>query len=100
MELVYFILAAHGLTQLVCHGKIFNRIRPRGYFWTCPMCMGFWVGLLLCALNPLTELFIFDLTIMNLLICGWISSGTSYILDMMFGDSGLKVDTKGGSCNV
>ena len=91
MSLLFFILAAHGLTQLLCHGKVFDRIRPNGYFWTCSMCMGFWVGVFLCAINPLTELFTFEMKVLNLFICGWISSGTSYALDKLFGDNGLRV---------
>jgi len=59
------------------------------------MCMGFWVGVFLCGLNPFTELFIFELNIVNLFICGCISSGTSYILNMIFGDSGIKLGIKG-----
>ena len=100
MSLLTFILAAHGMTQLLCHGKIFDRIRPNGYFWTCSMCMGFWVGVFLCAINPLTELFTFEMKVLNLFICGWISSGTSYALDKLFGDMGLRLNTNGGSCDV
>jgi len=95
VSLLYFVLAAYGLTQLLVYGRIFDKIRPKGYFWSCPMCVGFWVGVFLCVINPLTELFIFELTVVNFLICGFISSGTSYILNMVFGDSGLKLDIKG-----
>ena len=94
MSLLSFILASYGLTQLLVYGRVFHRLRPKGYFWSCPMCVGFWVGIFLCGINPLTELFIFELSIANLLICGGISSGTSYILNMLFGDSGLKLDIK------
>lgn len=94
MDLLYFILAAYGLTQLLVYGRIFHRWRPKGYFWSCPMCVGFWVGAFLCGINPLTELFIFELSIVNLFVCGCISSGTSYMLNMLFGDSGLKLDIK------
>lgn len=94
MSLLYFILASYGMTQLFCYARIFNRIRPRGYFWACPMCVGFWVGVFLCGINPLTELFIFELSVVNLFICGCISSGTSYILNMIFADSGIKLDVR------
>jgi hypothetical protein len=40
----------------------------------------------------LTELFTFELSIVNLLICGWVSSGTSYILNMVFSDCGIKIN--------
>jgi len=48
MELLYFILCAHGLTQILVYGKIFDRIRPTkgklGELFQCPMCIGMWVG--------------------------------------------------------
>lgn len=96
MSLVYFILAAYGLTQLLCFGKVFAKIRPSGYFWTCPMCVGFWVGVFLCGVNPFTELFTYELTTVNFLICGWVSSGTSYILNMVVSDCGIEIHKKGG----
>ena len=95
MQLLYFIFASYGITQLLVYGRIFHRIRPKGYFWSCPMCVGFWVGAFLCAVNPWTELINIELSPINLLICGGISSGTSYILNMIFGDSGLKLEIKG-----
>jgi len=60
------------------------------------MCVGFWVGVFLCGVNPLTELFTYELTPVNFLICGWISSGTSYILNIVFSDCGIKINHKEG----
>lgn len=91
MSLLYFVLSAYGLTQLLCYAKIFDKIRPKGYFWSCPMCMGFWVGVFLCGISPLTELFTYELTVASFLICGWVSSGTSYILNVVFGDDGINL---------
>ena len=61
--------------------------------------MGFHVGWLLMLLSPFTELFSFDVTAINFLLLGSLSSGTSYILNMIFGDEGIKhehrhLDTK------
>jgi hypothetical protein len=36
----------------------------------------------------------FEITVANIILCGFISSGTSYILNMVFGDSGLNLETK------
>ena len=98
MDLVYFILTAAGLTQILIYGTIFDRIRPqKGWFgdlFKCCMCMGFWVGVFLFGINKYTELFTFEYNIANLFILGWLSSLTSYILNMTFGDDGLK--TSGG----
>ena len=95
MGLIYFVLCAYGLTYILIYGSIFNSIRPTkgklGELFKCPMCMGFWVGALLMFLSPFTELFSFDVSVDNFLILGCISSGTSYILNMTFGDEGLKL---------
>ena len=32
MSLIFFILAAHGLTQLLCHGKIFDKLDQEDIF--------------------------------------------------------------------
>ena len=99
MELIWFVLAAYGLTQILVYGKIFNNYRPNkedfkgwGEIFHCPMCMGFWVGLFLFFVNGFTELFTFDYNIVNAMICGWVSSASSYALNMLFGDSGLNLN--------
>lgn len=94
-QLLSFVLCAYGLTQILVYGTIFNSIRPQkgrlGELFECPMCMGFWVGVFLWGINGYTELFTFDYTIANLFILGCLSSGTSYILNMIVGDCGLKI---------
>ena len=96
LDLIYFILSAHGLTQVLVYGSIFVSIRPTrgkiGELFKCPMCMGFWVGLLLWSINPHTQLFSFDYNVINALICGWVSSATSYTLNMLVGDHGLNIN--------
>ncbi len=103
MDLIFFILAAYGLTQILVYGSIFNKIRPAkdwlmgfGELFHCPMCMGFWVGAFLFGINACTELFTFDYTIANFFILGGLSSGTSYVLNMIVGDCGIKVEHTGG----
>ncbi len=98
MELLYFVLAAYGLTQIIVYGKLFNSVRPAegklGELFRCPMCIGFHVGWFLMLLSPFTELFNFDITAVNFFILGWLSSGTSYVLNMVFGDEGIKHEYK------
>jgi len=98
MELLWFILSAYGLTQILVYGSIFKGVRDFSSNYTkllsCPMCTGFWVGVLLFFLNPFTELFTFEYNLANLLVCGWLSSGTSYILCMLFDDDGFKIIRK------
>jgi len=93
LELIYFILAAHGLTQIIVYGSIFDAIRPDaswlkgfGQLFNCSMCMGFWVGVFLFGINKFTELFNFEYTWANLLILGCLSSGTSYMLNVLFAE--------------
>ena len=103
MELIWFVLAAYGLTQILVYGSIFNKIRPSknwlkgfGELFHCPMCMGFWVGVFLCGINGFTELFTFEYNFANLLICGWLSSGTSYIFNVLFCDNGFQIGANNG----
>ena len=95
MDLIYFVLTAFGLTQILIYGKLFDSIRPSKKAWKgffhCPMCLGFWVGVLLYGISFYTELFTFELNWVNPIILGSLSSGTSYALSMLFGDEGINV---------
>jgi len=86
MEVLCFILACYGLTQILIYGTIFDYIRPKqgkiAELFKCPMCLGFWVGLF--------NWFMFDVQF-NILAAGFISSATSYALCMLFNDFGLNI---------
>ena len=108
MGLLYFVLAAYGLTQILVYGSIFNKARPPrqwlhgfGKLFHCPMCMGFWVGIFLWGINRYTELFTFDYNLANALILGSLSSGTCYLLGVLINDFGLKITHKNeGNCDA
>ncbi len=100
MELILFVLIAYGLTQILVYSDmpVIKKLRPhkesyKGYgkVFHCPMCMGFHVGWFLMLLSPFTELFSFDVSVFNFFLLGSLSSGTSYILNMVFGDDGIQV---------
>tara|TARA_Y100000593_G_scaffold90940_1_gene178525 strand:+ start:686 stop:982 length:297 start_codon:yes stop_codon:yes gene_type:complete len=95
VELIYFILVSYGLTQILVYGSILEKIRPAkgflGELFHCPMCLGFWVGVLLYGISFYTELFTFELNWANPILLGGLSSGTSYALSMIFGDEGINV---------
>ena len=95
-QLLSFVLCAYGLTQILVYGTILDRVRPKKgrlrKLFECPMCMGFWVGVFLWGINGCTELFTFKYTVANLFILGGLSSGTSYILNMIVGDCGFKIE--------
>tara|TARA_R110001583_G_scaffold1006_3_gene8737 strand:- start:1029 stop:1307 length:279 start_codon:yes stop_codon:yes gene_type:complete len=86
------------MTQILVYGTIFENQRDwvmqksdwLGTLIHCPMCTGFWVGAFLFGINGLTELFNFEYNIANLLILSCISSATSYALNIVFSDSGIK----------
>ena len=92
MDLIYFILCAFGLTNILVYGSIFNKIRPKHHFFHCPTCMGFWVGVFLLVTNHFTELFTFEHSLYNALMLGCLSSGASYVLAMVVGDKGIKYE--------
>jgi len=100
VELLYFILASWGMTQILVYGTIFkaqrNWIKEKsdwlGELIHCPMCTGFWVGAFLFGINDLTELFNFEYNIVNFLILGCLSSATSYALSTIIDDSGIKIN--------
>ena len=99
MNLLHFVLCAYGLTMIVVYGSIFERFRQLmdkagfyGKLYRCPLCFGFWAGVFLWSINPFTELFTFDYSLINAFLLGCLSSGTSYLLAMLVNDFGLKVN--------
>ena len=101
MDLIYFILAAYGLTQILAYGTIFDKVRPPYKFFRCPMCLGFWVGAFLFGINRFTELFTFEYNLANALILGCLSSGTCYLMSVLVNDFGFKITYKDeGDCYV
>lgn len=94
LDLLYFILCSYGLTLILAYGHIFNKIRPNKKFFRCPMCIGFWVGVFLFAINGYTDLFSFEYNVLNIILLGSLSSGTSYILNMIIGDNGIRYEKR------
>ena len=92
VDILLFIFCSYGLTQILVFSKLLAAYRPQHHFFHCPMCIGFWAGVLLMLLNPFTELFTFDVTLVNALLLGWLSSGTSYALCMLVSDGGFRIE--------
>lgn len=93
--MVIFILSSIGMTTLLCYAKIFDPIRPNGYFWRCPMCMGFHVGWFLYLVfiisgSPLMSGGIITHFI-GMFMYGCISSVCSYITNMLIDDNGINI---------
>ena len=95
MGLLYFILCAYGMTYILVYGSIFNSIRPKngklGELFKCTLCTGFWVGVFLWSINSHTELFTFSYKLINGLLLGSLSAGTSYFISSVLDDFGLKI---------
>ena len=91
MGLLWFALACYGLTFLIVYASVFNRIRPSKQ-WLWGFGKLFHSGWFLFVINTWTELFTFDYTVANFFICGCVGAGTSYILSMIVGDEGIKID--------
>ena len=98
MVYLIFILASFGLTKILVSGNIFKRIRPKNKFFHCSLCMGFWVGLLIYILFFFSGQILFYKSLIGVIagafIFGWISSGTSYLLDKVIGDNGISINLK------
>jgi hypothetical protein len=100
VDLLYFVLASWGMTQILVYGTIFENQRSWimeksnwfGALIHCPMCTGFWVGAFLFGINGLTELFNFEYNVANLLILSCVASATSYALNTVVSDGGIKIN--------
>lgn len=86
MILLIFILACYGMTMIAVYGKIFDAIRPQHHFFKCPMCMGFWVGVIntVCFFSMPFSWF----------VGGCISSGASYFISRLVDDDGIIIKVK------
>ena len=88
------------MTQILVYGTIFTTARlwimeKSDWFGTlihCPMCTGFWVGAFLFGINGFTELFNFEYNIANLFILSCLASATSYALNVVISDGGIKIN--------
>lgn len=98
MNLIIFILAGYGLTQIICYGKIFENIRPKkgklGKLFGCSMCIGFWAGASLSGIDCFTELFSLSSNFLDVFVFSLVSSGTSYMLDKLVGDDGIRIEKR------
>lgn len=90
MNLLIFILTCFGLTQILVYGRILDYIRPKHYFFHCPMCVGFWVGIFIYIL---TGNFVYNSLLFweKVFMMGCVSSGTSYALSSIFSDEGINI---------
>lgn len=92
LELLIFILTCYGMTSILVSGSIFDRIRPKYKFFHCSQCIGFWVGIVIFILFWFFDTFLFPNIYAGAFIYGCLSSGTSYLLDKVVGDDGIRFE--------
>ena len=91
INLLYFLLASSGLTQIVLYGKIFDKIRPNWHWLKCSMCFGWTAGVVVNILMGIIWINILPINIVGLFLAGFISSRVSYITDRLVDDDGINI---------
>lgn len=91
-KLIFFILICYGLTGVLAFSPLFDRVRPKRRFFHCPMCLGFWVGLVIFSIFWSCEWYLYPVYWIGLPLYGFLSSGTSYFLHMLVGDGGFRIE--------
>ena len=95
MNLVIFLLSCFGATQILIYGKIFDGLRPTqgvlGELFHCSMCLGFHVGYTIAFLTNFSGLIEWKLSTVDYLLLSFLSSGTTYALDKLIDDEGLRI---------
>lgn len=91
MNLILFILACYGITQIIVYGKIFAKIRKKinNEFLECPMCIGFHVGYIVYVLFYFSGISLFPNLWIGIFIFASISSATSCFLCNLITDEGI-----------
>lgn len=92
MELIEFILICFGLTSIITWGSLFDEIRPEHPFFCCCQCVGTWVGFIVFLLFWVSGIKLFPNIFIGTLLFGFLSGGTSYILDAIVDDDGIKLN--------
>lgn len=94
MNLILFILICYGLTQILTAGKIFDKIRPKHHYFHCSMCVGMPVGIIVFLLFYFCGLRMFPNIYIGSFLFGCLSSGTSFLLQHLFDEDGMKINIK------
>lgn len=82
---------------MLAYGSIFDDIRPEHKFFSCPLCLGFWVGIFWHFLFFLCGVYLLPnpenvFPLLSFIIFPFISSIVSYWGCMIIGDDGIKFD--------
>lgn len=91
MNFLLFLFICYGLTQILTSGKIFDSIRPKHYYFHCPMCIGFAVGILVFIAFWFCGIQLFPNIYVGSFFFGCISSAISFALMSLIQDDGLHI---------
>ena len=92
MNFLYFVLMCYGITQILTQGKIFDSIRPKYYYFHCPMCVGVPIGMLIFIMFWFCGIVLFPNLYIGSIFFGFISSATSYGLMSLIKEDGFKIN--------
>lgn len=85
-----FVLATAGLTKILTQGSVFDKIRPKNKFFRCPMCVGFYIGLILFTAFWVCGIHLISIAPLGAVLFPFIGSISSFILCTLVDDNGLK----------
>ncbi len=88
MELIIFILATYGLTNIIVNESVFRKqiewIKSKNEFLNnvlgCTTCTAFWIGMVVFLLVPLT---ISGVLWLDVILAGIIASGSINLLELI-----------------
>ena len=91
--LFLFILISYGFAAILTFGKIFDKIRPKHCFFHCIQCISFWCSGVNYTLFWLSGIKLFPNLYFGIFLFACLGSGTSYIIDSLIDDNGLRIET-------
>lgn len=92
IDFLIFVFACYGATSIIVWGSIFDKIRPKNKFFSCHLCVGFWVGMFFALISPYMGLFNYTFGLAFAFTMGCVSASFSYIAGVAFRDSGFRVE--------
>ncbi len=87
IDLIIFVLSSYGLSFFFIW-KLNPKLQWKIFY--CCYCTGFWSGIIIYLISNFTELLSFELNIANLILLGFTSASTTYVLESIIGDNGIK----------
>jgi len=91
LNFILFILTSTSLTSILVWGHVFDRIRPDEKFFHCCQCVGFHSGWAVYIIFYFADIVLPGHPIIAWFVYALISSGTSYAMNAIVDDNGIKI---------